>query len=726
MGKQWHILLTALLLTILGCSTSPSNDDLSWYAKYTVPLVNKSFYISDLLNELVQDTSFFITDPDTGTDNLGDTFSLHITKSDLKTYESILFNSEQLNFNYKFSNLSLCSLPIISDTISFSLSNDSLSSGILKLKDQIKTEFFNKLKFDSLENLLNLEVINISDSIVINSLNFILNDENNNLLLSDFTENIDPASSFKKQISMSNSSLRNELPYEVLLKYSKIGKCKDEFKVVISLDFNDLTIISGELSDLYFNYNFEQQLYLPVSIDGFNLNYIDLIDIKLPLKIKNPFLFEVNAEILFNSMADLDDVKNFDNGNWKESSSIINLGSRRKNSFAFKIDANESGNSFKESSVLIDFEDKRLFGLWDSLFHLCYVPVTVTGSIKSEGKILSVSNDLEIGIAVENPVTEINEIKGIYEKPYFVNGIPDDFDMPLTDLEHILSVIRDKVKLADNELSVKLQFIMPDSSLISDVKYWCIMMMYAGSEIVEDTLSWRMTDIVGGDINTYLFKVNNMVNTFPDSIKYRIDYEFPKGAEIHLMDTLFKNENGKSSIIMNVNFNLELTSSLVWEISEKVCIDLGVMDIPISLLSKKGDGVLKDKVFYTQFDICNQTNFSGRLISLGSAIEDRSSLESISIDSLLNLFSIYSQDTTFIPIIGNAGIELPGRGNVKEDLVYLSNDNMNKILDLDSMSIRFGLLVFPTELDALIDTDFVSINASATLEGVQSLNDLDL
>lgn len=716
MVKWGHFLLSAFMLAVISCSSSDIDNELSWYSKYTVPLTNKSFYVSDLLKEIVIDTNFFISDPDTGGANLGDTFDLHIIKSDLKSYESVLFNSDNININYKFSELSLKDLPLIIDTVEIGLSDEAFLDSIFELKYHIISKLFKKIDFDSLDNFATLKIENLSDSVYLKDLSLIIESVDTVLLLDGY-DSLNSNSSIIKEVNLSNFILNDSINYKILFNGNKNSTSLDSLKLSISLDLNGLSFDKADILDKYIDYEFEQLIYVPVTVDGFNLQYVDVDKINLPIIIKNPFPFGFNGTVEISSMFDINSQKQ---GIFTEP-----LFQTDKRGLDLNIDANNSGNSFKESVINVKLNNKRIYCDWDPLLEICYVPVIIAGKIKSEGVGINVSDEMEIGIRVENPEVKIAELKGSYQKPAFVIGKNDDFDMPLTDLEKVLTVIRDKVKLVDNKLSVELEFLMPDSSTLSDVKYWCIMMMYADSTVVEDTLTWEMKNIKGGDINKYEFEVNSMVNAFPDSIKYRIDYEFPEGSIVHLTDTLFKNEGGKSSVEMNVNFNLELTSSLVWEITDKVSFDLGVMNVPMAYLKESGGAILDEKVLFTELDVLNQTNFSGQLLALGSEVDNRMVLEELSIDTFTEYFESISQDSLFIPILGNSAIELPARGEKRSDQFHLLGNIINSVIESDTISLRFALIVFPSQIDALKDTDFIALNSSVTLEGVMSTDKID-
>ncbi len=715
MKKQWHTLLAALMLAGLGCSTSSSDNELSWYAKYTVPIINKSFFISELLNEVFLDSNFFIVDPDTGFNNEGDTFTLHIVKSDLKTYKSKLFDVNELNFNYKFSNFLINDMPIISDTISFIVTEDNVKDGLITISDSIKSDFFKTINFDSLENLISIEIENLSKNLNLEEMKIYLEDFNyldsGKCSFSSKYEN-----SLIQKFNVSGLKLDSIISYKIVIPVLDSLSEGKELQIAISLDINDLSVWDGDVFDQYVDFSFEQLIYVPITTDGFNLTYIDIDEIFIPFKLKNPFPISFEGAVEFNSMVDL---------KFSDYSEYGLTTKGKRNNFIFKILENSSDNSFKISNIDVEFKDKRLYGQWDSLFQVCYVPVTVSGTLKPKDEFIKLSKSLEVGVSVEDPITKISQIKGDYKKNTFVEGKPDDFDMPLTDLEKVLSVIRDKVKLTDNQLFVELEFLMPDSSYLSDVNYFCIMMMYADNEVVEDTLSWTMEDIRGGDISTYNFEVNKMVNFFPDSIKYRIDYEFPKGAVVQLTDSLFNNDEGKSVVVMNVNFNLELISSLIWEITESVNVDLGVLKLPVSFNENNANMILKEKVLYTEFDILNQTNFSGKLFGLGMNVNEAEQLQNIEIDSFINFFEELCEDASYITMLGRYGVELPSRGAMKSDTVFIEKNAMGKMLTVDSLAVRLGLQIYPAKLDALVDTDFIKFNASATLEGVQSWDDLE-
>lgn len=722
MKWQFYALFAALVLYVSGCTLEPVSNELSWYSKYSFPIINESFLIGELLKGLVSDTNLFVEDPDTGEFSIGDTFVLNINTSDIKSYDSEIIDLNMIDFEYEFSDISLSDLPLLKEFVIDSFIKAVGDTGDVFIDGEISMGDFDFVELVGEGEEVSVKIINLLDSLELEGLEILFFSDDDTAFLIKTDSLIGFGDSLELVSSINNSIvLSGDLKYQIKTKaLNALKGVLDTGGISISIDLNGLSLKDAKIKDVYIDYSFVQTLDIPVTVDGFSLHYVDMANLHMPLKVRNPFPFKLKSEIELLSGVNLDSADYYNLTTFKDLKNCdIDF-----QSLDIEIEANSAGSNFKESFFEVDLKDVRLFSEWNDLLGISYVPVKVKGEITSTGADIEVSDGMIASINIENGKSEITEIKGVYERESYVEGKETDFEMPLDNLDDLLDVIRDNVKLADNNLDVNLEFLMKDSSLLSDVKYWCIMMMYRGADIVADTLSWEMTDIVGGVLNSYNFEVNNMVNSFPDSIKYRIDYLFPEGAVIHLMDSMFCNEGGKSSVDMNVQFNLLLKSSLVWQIDSAMVLDLGIVKAPLEF-DKGSVALLSDKVFTTQFEIKNETNFSGQIYGLGVQGMHKSLLDSLTMDSVLNNVESFSANANYLPLLGVDGISLPERGVVVSDSIVFIGNSIEELVESDSMFMRFGVVITPSSLDALLDTDFISLSASIAVEGVHSTDDLD-
>ena len=76
-------------------------------------------------------------------------------------------------------------------------------------------------------------------------------------------------------------------------------------------------------------------------------------------------------------------------------------------------------------------------------------------------------------------------------------------------------------------------------------------------------------------------------------------------------------------------------------------------------------------------------------------------------------------------LTGDSGIVILPNNVLKRNSISMTKDDIDKLTNSDTLFMRWRLMFLPTNGSATIrDTDYISINASMHVEGVQNMDSL--
>ncbi len=704
-------LIKLLLVTILlhSCSMPTSSEEnVSWAVNYTVPLANITYPITDLFKQIASDSTFSIEDPHDDSLNLGDTLNVNYSSLDTTTYSFSLLNQRLFTNEISMSEFSLKDLPPLNTTFSIPDTSTHNDSGTTTFTEKYISQYFNNILFDSSDSA-SVTFTNVSDMVINSETNLFLNNQHGTFLELALPDSLNPGESKTIRIPVNNLELTDETEFVLSMNIDSSDEFSEGEFLNIAIDLNGLDIIDAIIIDSFVNYAFDYTTDIIVPNDSFIVDYVDFSTLHIPLILNNPFPVELKVQTHIPSVIDREYAQQ---NNIKSESDIpTNIDdSFLKGNTDFEIFENEN-------YLLINFENVRI--LPKSKDTLSVIPLQLHGTASSNGTMVTLKSIEKLKIQAEEINVEFNELLGSYNKDAFFEGDVTSFSLPFQGDSEAFEDMRDIVKFINNDLSVNINFLMRDSSTISKMNYWCIMEMYCGSDISSDTLQWSMDDIKDNSSNLYHFDFSSVVNSFPDSIKYRVNYEFPQDEPVHFRDSLFVNDVDNSSISIPVMFNMDLKTAFVWDVSDTIILDLGMQSIPLSFENSWYEP-LNEKSVQLDFDIFNQSNISGRMFALAGTEQNREALDSLTPKELSNQFVTQQFDSRFIQLLGADALTIPPRNESSQNIVILAEDDLPKILYSDSVMLRMCVMLFPSEVDALIDTDFLGLNASISLSGEQS------
>ncbi len=704
------IKLVLVMILLHSCSMPTSSEEnVSWAVNYTVPLANITYQITDLFTQIASDSTFSIEDPDNDSLSLGDTLNVNYSSHDTTLYSFPLLNPNSFNKEISLSEFSLKDLPPLETT--FSIPDDFLinNSTMTLLKETYISPHFENIQFETPDDSIFLTIKNLSESIINSEISLSLNNEHGTVLQLELPKLLNPGESEIIQIPIEDLELTDSTEFVLAMNIDSndifsVGEFLD-----IAVDFGGLDIIEAIVVDSFINYEFEYTTEIIVPSDSFIINFVDFSTLHIPLTLYNPFPLELHLQTNIPSVVD------------REYAQLHNI--RTESDIPSEMDESFSkGKSTFEigehtNNLNLRFDNVRILPQQNDSHSI--IPLHFKGKISTTGAMVSLKSLGNFSIKTEQNSIEFKEISGYYNRDSFFEGDVTSFTLPFQGDSKTFEDMRDIVKFVNNDLSVDINFLMRDSSTISKMNYWCIMEMYCGDTISSDTLQWSMENIKDETSNVYHFDFSSVVNSFPDSIKYRVNYEFPQNEPVHFRDSLFVNEVEQSSISIPVMFNMDLKTAFVWDVSDTIILDLGTQSIPLAFEDSWYEP-LNEKSIQLDFDIFNQSNISGRMFALAVTEEDSEVLDSLTPKELTDQFVTQQFDSRFIQLLGADALTIPPRNSSSHNMAILSEDDLPKILYSDTVMLRMCVMLLPSEVDALIDTDFLGLNASISLSGEQS------
>lgn len=714
--KLSHCAIVTILSVILsGCSMPEEGGaSTSWQVEYEVPLTKITLPIRDAFNKLLQDSTLNIKDPNDDDFSVGDTFQLHYTSNDTNLYNFMLLHQKSLNQNIDVSSLKLKDIPLLDHVLNIpdSISIDDFidSDQVVEVVDKFISTEFRHILFDSLPDSATVTIDNNTMNSYYSNIMLALESSVGTFFDVRIEKPLRPGGSHIFKVPVKDLLLKDTMDIILNATIDK-GSFPDIKELLsVSIDINDLNILDAFIKDDFLDYQFEYSADIPIPTDSFVLNYADLSSFSIPVSIYNPFPLKLDVTTSLPSIIDRTYAKQNQITSLHEIPEQIEEEQLKGN-----IDVSIAEN---ENQFTIEMENVRVLTKWDKKSESSTMPVTINGRIRSTGKFVSLNRIDDVVVKTENGEVVFSELYGYYNRKTFFEGKETSFKMPFQGTNTVMEKFRDKINLINNKLVIDIDFLMRDHSSISNMNYWCIMQMYCGEEIRTDTLSWSMEDIKDDNMSSYSFDFNDVINSFPDSIKYTIDYEFPQNSKILFSDSLFINNEDSSFISIPVNFNLALATSFAWDISDTIFLELGTTPVPLRF-EDSWHQPMRDKSLLLEFDMFNETSLSGSMFGLATSSSKRELLDSMSIEDMRVLFSDRSFEHAVIPLLGDKGISLPGRGNSIINSINISNEHLQEILYSDTLVVKQWMMILPSS-DALIDTDFLSLAASLTLSGVQS------
>jgi|GEM_PF-3390399 len=701
--------IAALIIVIalyLSCTSVSPDDSLSWQVNYTLPLLNERLTVSMLglksLNIIDDSTRF------------GDT--LFITRSDTlkREYTSTIF-SPPVDYDTWYTGLPVLNrLKKIESTMIGSINDklkiiDTIADGAVKQyqilwRDTVCLGPVKKIDFGETAEYVNTEIKNISESITARDVKYRLISMEDTIDF-DRVESLIPGESVVIRAPVNGKTVGADMIIECQSKVDSEILNLESHLLSFFTDFNGLHFSSGLLKDSLISLNFSYKISQPFGQKGINAAYVDIASFELPFTIRNnmPAAFSVNATIenvweknycienSINSSADMSDFS--PDSQFFKGNELI----------ALTIPAYSDDENSGISEHNISFENARILPDWNESDTINALSILIRGRLEASGNWVSVDNMSETGIKFDAPWMDVSSIYAAYTVEKHIVSQPEKVSL-LSQTPEIDMVTKLKNRLLPEmtNVNLQLQFQFPDNTSFEEVEISCAIFETDTGNII-DSLHFNMNDISAGKTFTYTNSFNQVLKKLPDSLGYLLTYIIKPGKNIFLDEEVLRFEDEFLMAKFDVDVTLDMTMNLVWSVVDTVNVSFNrkIESFPLSARSME---LMNNKELELSVTLSNNSNIIGKLWAEAENVSTEQS----------------GFDTVRTNMFGIDGLILPSRGSSKENRISYSQKEIKNLTSHDSIDVKWNLVLYPSDIDALKDTDYLEINAEMILKGEQS------
>jgi hypothetical protein len=467
------------------------------------------------------------------------------------------------------------------------------------------------------------------------------------------------------------------------------------------LHFSKATI-NDSLLDVSFVYEYD----IPFGQVGFNASFVDIHSFALPFTINNTLPLGLKVNCTINSIWDaeycrVNSIETTDDVVVDKMDSSYFMGDKITD---INIVRNRTGGRDDISNHTIRIDDSRILPSWNRLDTINALHMSIKASIDIEGKMVTVENIERTGIRIGTPSLNLKAISGCYTSEKRIDnpsqGLPI---MSQTTSSDIVKNFRNRLIPDRTNLDVDIKFIFPDDTRFENVDLLCRLFEKDSSDVL-DSMLFSMDNVAAGKKYSNQVSFNRIIERLPDSLRYSLTYIIKPYKKIYLdNDVIFRMGNSFTAIF-DAQAEMAMTMYLVWGILDTISFEFSrnAASFP---LSSQNIALMKSKELGLSVQILNNSNITGRLRAVQA-----------------NSINANSNDSVYL--LGKNGLVLPVRGNVKENSISYNEMDVRSLTDPDSLSVKWIIDLFPCDIDALKDTDYIEINADLSLKGQHSTSSM--
>lgn len=680
----------------MGCSLfSSSSNEIKWAVHYSIPVGNTKFNIRDMLGGFNKNALISIKDPDDSKSHTGDTIVINCARSDSNSYFSTIVNSSNLNNSFGADSITIHDLPVLKKTVPIKKSTTPYD-----IYDTIITSDFSNLKLsDNSKNPI-LTVKN-SNGTLDGTPEIKLLDKNAQEILLEKVESSSDGSSFKIKSGTVPDTI-------IMVIHVDPSRFSNVDSLTLDIDLNGCLPTSGTIKSRFVSAPFSFSLSIPMEYKNFRCQYADVSKLSFDAHFTIPRGLMLESQATLPTVVPLADARTYPIESSQQLIDSKHSGSKRtititggSQVFQFNLDS---------SRIISDGASK--------------IPLTLQGVISTKDSVVYIDSMRTVACKLDSLGIAFSRIHGRYTSDAFSEGSWKKLPLPFEANGSSKDELRNKFRLTNSNLMMEITYPLSDRTLIETMNYECIFALYNDNTVTYDTLRWR-TDSISSSTNMKVtFPFEKIINAFPDSVRYRVNYTFPENRLIHLDDNVLENKDGICRVRFPVAYSVNLKTKVLWEFNDSTMIDLGVRKFSLKMPVKWSESIA-NKSITVNSGITNLTMFSGRVLAIGCARKDIEKLKLLTFDQIKSIIEKNSTPAPFVSLLSNQGITMPTHGVSHSQSYTISQPDMDSILSSDSLCVRFYLKGFPSTKNYLSDTDYIGIDLGIKIDGVQSTDILN-
>jgi hypothetical protein len=691
-------------MTMHSCTSVAPNDSVTWDVNYVVPLLKEKIDVSML--------GLGVKNIDNDSTRFGDTLFISRNEQLHQQCVSEIFTMPELSNNWFGGDLVIRKLKLESiispkRVTNFSaLQKRSSDMPVQKLfwRDTVVFNQVEAIEFGHTTDVLQAVVKNQSTTASIRDISYSLISSTDTLMFNTIPL-LAPQDNVIIEASLDDFTVRDTIIIECGYVLDSKDKMYDQLlsftAALDKLHFSKATI-NDSLLDVSFIYEFD----IPFGQAGFNASFIDIQSFLFPFTINNalPVGLKVNCRIssvwdeeycIENSIESADDLVG------KKMDSSYFMGDKITEIY---IARNRTGGRDDISNHTIRIDNARILPSWNRYDTINTLHMSIKADVDIEGKMVTVENIERTGVQTGTPSLNLKAIKGYYTSEKRINNPSEGLSiLSQTTPSDIVKNFRNRLIPDRTSLDVDIKFMFPDDTRFESVDLLCRLFERDSSEAL-DSMLISMDNVAAGQRYSNKVSFNRIMERLPDSLRYSLTYILKPYKKIYLdNDVIFR--KGKSfTAVFDAQAEMAITMYLVWGIRDTISFEF-IRNVASFPLSSQNIALMKSKELGLSVQIFNNSNISGRLRAVQT-----------------NSINVNSNDSVYL--LGKNGVILPVRGNTMENSISYNEMDVHSLTDADSLSVKWIIDLFPCDIDALKDTDYIQINADLSLKGQHSTSSM--
>jgi len=690
------------ILVLHSCTNVAPNDSVVWDVNYTVPLLKEKVTVSmlGLSEKNIKDDSA----------RLGDTLYVKRNEQLYQQCKADIFTMPEMSHEWFGGNIVIRKLKLESIVSGKKIRNiPFLSKGTSNAKRQFwrDTVVFSQVKtieFGNTSEVLRAVVKNQSTTTSISEISYSVISSTDTLVFNtiDF---LAPQDSVVIETGLNGFSVGNV----IYIECSYVPDCVSELNnhlLSFSTVLDGLHFSKATVNDSLLGFSLKYELDVPFGQAGFNASFVDIHSFSLPFTINNPLPVGIKVRSRINSVWDElycreNSIETIEDISKNDMDSMYFKGDKIKDIF---VERNKNNGFDDMRCHTIQISNSRILPSWDSQDSINSLHLSINAEVVVEGKMVTVENIERAGLQMGTPALSLKAIYGYYTYERRIDNPSEGIPIlaQTSSSTDIVKNFRNRLIPDQTNLDLGIKFMLPDDTRFENVDLVCRLFERDSNEIL-DSMLFTMNDISAGKKYSNQVSFNRIIGRLPDSLRYSLTYIIKPYKKIYLDNDVISFYNNSFYADFDARADMTLTMYLVWGILDTISIEINQNTVAFPL-SSKNIALMKSKELGLSVSIHNNSNISGRLRAVQTNCDWG------------NAENVY--------LLGDKGVVIPLRGNTMDNFISFCETDVRNLTNPDSLRVKWFIDLFPCEIDALKDTDFIEIIADLSLKGQHSTNSM--
>ncbi len=366
----------------------------------------------------------------------------------------------------------------------------------------------------------------------------------------------------------------------------------------------------------------------------------------------------------------------------------------------------------------------RMFPEWDNLLQQSVTRVRYRVRNVPTGRRVTVATNDSLVFVITPATFSFDKFKGIFKEDFVRQSDTDYIAIPFIWDETSKDSLRGRFFLNRVVANVEVEMNVAEKALLSSniIRFRVFNTkdpsIFCDTTVVFDTVH-------NGAVYRPSFRVENVVNSFPDSVGVVITTTVPKDSMVVIVNDETDTSLALGRMTVRSTIRTRMDAYMDWEIKAPVTMDLGAGNFPVTDEAINYFRKASDRNIAFNLKVQNVSNLNMRLYSLLAPLEKKVEFDSLSSGEVSAiLLNGTASVLGYVSLLGQTGVVIPARGSTVSSLIDLDETEIGTILNTDSCFWRWQARFEPMSSDALTDNDYIDIRSWLHFDGTSNLDSI--